>query len=120
MHWASLVAQMVKNLPAMQGSTPSLGRSPKKGMATHSSILVWKIIWTDKPGGLQFMVSQRVDMTEQLTQQHSNICGSTHIPSRCSFSIDEQYCIVWMYHSLLVLSPSEGHLKLISSFGIYE
>ena len=44
--WASLVAQMVKNLPAMQESgVQSLGRedSPEKGMATHSSILVWRV-----------------------------------------------------------------------------
>ena len=44
--WASLVAQMVKNLPAMQESgVQSLGRedSPEKGMATHSSIFVWRV-----------------------------------------------------------------------------
>ena len=49
-----LVAQMVKNLPVMQ-ETPvrSLcpGRSPEKGVATHSSILAWKIPWTEEPGG---------------------------------------------------------------------
>ena len=44
--WASLVAQMVKNLPAMQESgVQSLGRDdpPEKGMATHSRILVWRV-----------------------------------------------------------------------------
>ena len=49
------VAQMVKNLPAM-GETPvqSLGREDPlgKGMATHSSILAWKIPWTERPVGL--------------------------------------------------------------------
>ena len=56
---ASLVAQMVKNLPAMQ---ETLGQEDplEKGMAIHSSILVWKIPWTEKPGGLQSMGSQRV------------------------------------------------------------
>ena len=47
--WASLVAQLVKNLPAMQESwVPSLGwEDPlEKGKATHSSILAWKIPWT--------------------------------------------------------------------------
>ena len=61
--WASLVAQMVKNLPAMQESgVQSLGRedSPEKGMATHSSILVWRVPWTEEPGGLQSMGSPRV------------------------------------------------------------
>ena len=57
------VAQMVKNLPAMR-ETPvqSLGREDPlgKGMATHSSILAWKIPWTERPGGLQSMGSQRV------------------------------------------------------------
>ena len=51
----SLVAQMVKNLPAMQESrVQSLdGEGPlEKEMATHSSILVWRISWTEEPGGL--------------------------------------------------------------------
>ena len=60
---ASLVAQLVKNLPAMQETrVPSLGREDplEKEMATHSSILAWKISWTEEPGGLQSMVLQRV------------------------------------------------------------
>ena len=54
-YWASLVAQMVKNLPVMQETqVQSLGWDDplEKGMATHSSILVWRIPWTEKPGGL--------------------------------------------------------------------
>ena len=54
---------MVKNLPAMQEIwVRSLGREDllEKGMATHSSILAWKIPWTEEPGGLQSMGSQRV------------------------------------------------------------
>ena len=54
---------MVKNSPAMQETwVPSLGREDplKKGMATHSSILAWRIPWTEEPGGLQSMGSQRV------------------------------------------------------------
>ena len=42
------------------GSIPGLGRSLDKGMATNSSILAWKIPWTEEPDGLQFMWSQRV------------------------------------------------------------
>ena len=60
---ASLVAQMVKNLPAMQGTwVRSLiwEDSLEKGMATHSSILAWEIPWREKPGGLQSMGLQRV------------------------------------------------------------
>ena len=42
------------------GSVPGAGRSLEKGIATHSSILVWKIPWTEEPGGLQSMGSQKV------------------------------------------------------------
>ena len=58
---------VVKNLPAKSGdvrdmgSIPGSGRSPgMEGMATHSSILAWRILWTEEPGGLQSMGSQRV------------------------------------------------------------
>ena len=60
---ASLVAQMVKNLPAVQETqVQSLGwEDPlEKEMATHSKILAWKISWTEEPGGLQSTGSQRV------------------------------------------------------------
>ena len=52
---SSLVAQTVKNLPAMQETwVRSLGKDPlEKGMATHSSILAWRILWTEEPGGIQ-------------------------------------------------------------------
>ena len=50
-----------------QGSIPELGRFLEKEMATHSSILVWKISWTEEPGGLWSTGSQRVSTTEQLT-----------------------------------------------------
>ena len=57
---ASLVAQKVKNLPAMQESqVPSLGQEDplEKVIATHSSILAWRIPWIEEPGGLQSMGS---------------------------------------------------------------
>ena len=56
----SLVAQMVKSLPAMQETcVQSLGQKDplKKGIVTHSSILAWKIPWTEEPGGPQSMGS---------------------------------------------------------------
>ena len=59
----SLVAQMVKNLLAMQ-ETPvqSLGQEAplEEGMTTHSSILAWRVSWTEEPGGLESMQLQRV------------------------------------------------------------
>ena len=60
---ASLMAQTVKNLPAMQETqVRSLdGEDPLEiGMTTHSSILSWKIPWTEEPGGLQSMGWQRL------------------------------------------------------------
>ena len=59
----SLVAQMVKNPPAMRGThVQPLGQedSLEKRMATHSSILSWRIPWTEEPGGLQTMELQRI------------------------------------------------------------
>ena len=58
-----VVAQMVKNLPAVQEiQVQSLGQEDllEKGMANHSSILAWKIPWTQEPGVLQSMGLQRV------------------------------------------------------------
>ena len=55
------MAQMIKNLPAMQETwVRSLGwEDPlEEGMTTHSSILAWRIPWTEEPGGLQPMGSQ--------------------------------------------------------------
>ena len=54
---------MVKNSPAKhetQVQSPGQEDSLEKGMATHSSILAWRIPWTEKTSGLQFMGSQRV------------------------------------------------------------
>ena len=60
---ASLVAQMMKNLPAVQETRAAFldQEDPlEKGMATHSSILAWRIPWTEEAGGLQPMELQRV------------------------------------------------------------
>ena len=61
--WASLVAQLVKNLPVMQETwVQSLGQEDplENIMAAHSSILAWRIPWTEEPGRLQSMGLQRV------------------------------------------------------------
>ena len=58
-----LVAQLVKNPPAMQETwvLSLVWDNPlEKGMATHSSILAWRISWTVEPGGLQSLGPQRV------------------------------------------------------------
>ena len=59
----SLEAQMVENLPVMQETwvrSPSWEDPLEKGIATHSSILAWRIPWTEEPSGLQSMELQRV------------------------------------------------------------
>ena len=61
--WSSLVAQTVKNLPAIwETGVQFLGQDDllEKGMATHSSILAWRITQTEEPGMPQFMELQRV------------------------------------------------------------
>ena len=61
--YSALVAQTVKNLPAMRETwVRSLGwEDPlEEGMATHSSILAWRVPWTEEPGCLQFIGSQRL------------------------------------------------------------
>ena len=67
------MARSVKNLPANQEDwVRFLGQEDllEKGMATYSSILAWRIPWTEKPGGQQSAESKELDMTEA-TAQHS-------------------------------------------------
>ena len=70
----------VKNLPAMQKPQEAqvrylvLENPLEQGMATHSSILTWRIPWTEEPGGLQSMMSQKVGhYCSNLAQTHINI-----------------------------------------------
>ena len=70
MLWASLVAQMVKNLPATRETwVPPPGQEDplEKGMATHCSILAWIIPWTEQSGGYSSWGYRESDTTEQLT-----------------------------------------------------
>ena len=71
---ASQVAQMIKHLPAVWETwVPSLGQEdpPEKEMATRSSTVAWKILWTEEPGGLQSMWSQRVRHDFTFTSLHT-------------------------------------------------
>ena len=79
--WASLVALMVKNLPGMWETWVwSLDwEDPlKEGMATHSSILTWRIPMAEEPGGIRSMVSQRV-RHDWATKHGSAIFKITHV-----------------------------------------
>ena len=76
-HWASQVALVVNNPPASAGDTrdwnsiSGSGTSPQEEMATHSSILAWRIPWTEEPGGLQSVGSQRVRHWTHIHTSHS-------------------------------------------------
>ena len=75
--WASLIAQLVKNPPAKpENWVRSLGREGplEEGMATHSSILAWRVPGTEDPSGLQSTVSQRV--RHDCATKHSLVCAS--------------------------------------------
>ena len=72
--WPSLVAQMVKSLPAMQETwVQFLGQEDtlEKEMATHSSNIAWKILWMEQPGRLQSMGLQRVGLDRVI--KHSTV-----------------------------------------------
>ena len=92
--WTSVVARIVKNLLALQETRVRfLGREDplEKGMAPHSSILAWKIPWTEEPGGLQSMGSQRA--TERLTLSlFLNHWATREVPimhlKPCKFKLD--------------------------------
>ena len=68
--WVSLVAQMVKNLPAMRESyvrSLSWEDPLKRGMATYFSILAWRILWTEEPGSLYVVHGVAKSQTHQAT-----------------------------------------------------
>ena len=86
-HWAFLVAQMVRSLPATQETwIQFLGQedSLEKGMATHSSSFAWSIPWTEEPGGLQSMLlhSLRHDWATNTLTLWSTSCTFGYIPQR--------------------------------------
>ena len=63
------------------GSIPGSGRSLEKGMAACSSVLAWRIPWTDEPDGLQSWGRKESDTTEQLTLHTSCLSSSSRISS---------------------------------------
>ena len=102
----SPVAQMVKYLPVMQETqVQSLDRedSLEKGMAIHSSNLAWRILWTEEPGRLQYVGSQRRNTTEQVTLWLFKII----------VAIFSQYHEI--FHSLLTLSKLWLHIAVLCS-----
>ena len=96
--WAFLLAQRVECLPAMwETRVQSLGQEDplEKEMATHPSILAWKISWTEEPGGLQSMGSQRVGH-DWLTNTWGLLLiqsdAGLWVLSSCQTACDTQFC----------------------------
>ena len=81
------MALVVKNLPANAGDTRDTGLIPgwedpvEEGLATHSSILGWRIPWTEETGGLQSMGHRELDMAEVI--QHTRT-QTKEVPPRSS------------------------------------
>ena len=93
---------MVKNLPAKQETrVGSLGQEDtlEKGMATHSSILAWRIPWTEEPGGLQSMGHQELDTTERL---HFHLSLSLYL-----------HILIGMISSVMCCAQSLSHVRLL-------
>ena len=87
--WVSRVALVVKKPPAStrnikdKGSIPGSGRSLEKGMATHSSILAWRIPKTEGPGGLQSVGSQRAGRVACTHARHLLGVVNTAVKNNC-------------------------------------
>ena len=107
---ASLVAQLVKNLSAMQETWVwSLNWNDllEEGMATHSSVLAWRIPWTEEPGGLRSVGLQRVGHGWATKHtQHSPDLGRLHVlwHSCSSLPADLADCILFLFLDYLALS----------------
>ena len=94
---------MVKNLPAVWAtSVQPLGREEplEKGMATHCSILAWRIPWTEEPGGLQSTGSQRVG--HDLVAKHIHFSG---------FKLGQINNFLSLHLHLLLVSPATAPVR---------
>ena len=90
------------------GSVPGLGRFPEKGLATHSSILAWKISWTEEPGGLQSMGSQRVRHDWETNTFPSPWFWDSFV--LLHVSTVPFYCLVVFHYVDMLHSSINGHL----------
>ena len=99
---SSLVAQLIKNLTAMRETwvqSHGFEDPPEKGKATYSSILGWRIPWTEEPGALQSVGSQRVGHEWATTTNIMNIsCYSF-----CSSMLDMGFLVAQMVKNLTAM-----------------
>ena len=104
----SLVAQMVKNLPAMWETwVQSLGQEDplEEGTATHSSILAWRIPWTEEPGGLQSWGRKESDRTKQLTLWLSCDLSLRHFNNAVNQSLEFHVLSFYFIHKWKEMVP---------------
>ena len=99
---------LVKNLPAIAGDTLDMGsnpgsqRSPGRANATHSNSLFWKIPWTEEPGGLQSMESQRWILLSTYVHTHTHIHTHTFCLKKHALFLSCLYNIIcWIVPQLL-------------------
>ena len=117
--WASLVAQMVKNLPAMQKTQVRfLGRKDplEKEMTTHSSILTCRILWTDSCS------HKELDTTKQLTLPHPSMSKMQHSvsPSASNAEKDTDAHSPWWYlHNIAVTQSLLLHFHILHSRDVF-
>ena len=114
-----MVAQRLKHLPAMwETQVWSLGQEDplEKEMATHSSILAWRIPWTEEPGGLQSTGLQRVRHDWATSLSFMVYAVSKRETFRLSSKTARFFCTIWPFASLNeILYKTEGWLHLMSS-----
>ena len=111
---ASLVTQMVKNLPSIQeNQSHFLGcENPlEKGMATHSSILAWRILWTEEPGGQQSTGSQS---QTQLSNFQFGLTTCKYVSSPHFSFLNSKFLYLTSYLTYL------RHLKYVQIFLIFS
>ena len=109
----SLIAQLVKNLPAMQETRVRFldQEDPlEKEMATHSSILAWRISWPEEPPGLQSMGSQRTGPDWACT--HANHSVKNRL---LSIPFDQNFLHPWLLHAFVNSCP---HIAIF--YGYYD
>ena len=125
------MSQMVKNLPMMQETWVwSLGQEDplEKGMATHSCILAWRIPWTEEPGGLQSMGSQRIryDWVTNTSLQNlyvflrftdlwffvDNLCDEKSLFIYLFLAMQDLCCCLWAFSGC-------SKWRLLSSCGVW-
>ena len=115
---------MVKNLPPVQETQgQSLGQEdPRKGMASHSSILAWRIPWTEEPGGLQFIGSQRIGHDRgTYTHTHNTLFKKMEVilnGEKLSRRAEARKCKPTVKKTSVILAVECGHFIFVGAFQV--